>query len=133
MVITRLRCILLFSVLLSLVSHFLAYRVAVYFLCPEPSVSLQCFDTLRVGMAEEDARAVLEPPSILWFIGGPMPDRHHAVQFHKEDVEIVLVFDDGVLIDGRAMVHGQVVRHHLEGRDPIIDTIRLGVRRLEQR
>jgi hypothetical protein len=131
----RLGCILLFGVLLNLISNAVAYRTAVYLLCPEPAVSLECFDTLRAGMAEEEARFTLEGPWVC-FIGCCMqapPLRHREVQFRDGDLQIVLVIDDGILIDGQATVNGQVVRHQLEPRDPVLDTIRLGLRRLEQR
>lgn len=125
----RLGCILLFGVLLNVIGTGLAYRTAVYLLIPEPAVSLECFDILRPGMAEDDARAILEPPQHLWHWGGPMPRPHHEVQFRDADLEIVLVIDDGILTDGRATENGQVVRQHLEPRDPVFDTIRLGMRR----
>jgi hypothetical protein len=52
----RLSGILLISILLSLVGNVVAYQSAVYLLCPEPAVSLECFDLLRAGMAESEAR-----------------------------------------------------------------------------
>jgi hypothetical protein len=129
----RLGGILLVSILLSLVTNAVAYRTAVYLVCPEPAVSLECFDLLRPGMGEEEARGLLEPPCILDHIGGPWRlARHREVPIRDADLEIVLIFDDGILTDGRATVNSQVVRRHLEPRDPILDPIRLALRRIEQ-
>ncbi len=43
----------------------------------------------------------------------------------------MLVIDDGALTDGRAILKGEVVRQQLEPRDPIVDTVRLGLHQLE--
>jgi hypothetical protein len=135
----RLGCILFFGVLLNLIGNFLAYRTAVFFVGPQPAVSLECFDLLRAGMAEDDARTILEPPQVIWFFSGPDPApppppplRHREIQFREKDLEVLLVFDNGILTAGRATENGQVVRQHLEPDEPILDPIRVGLRRLEQ-
>src|SRR5215469_13054107 len=95
----RLGCILFFGVLLNLVGSFLVYRSAVFFLCPEPAVSLECFDTLRSGMTEGEARNILERPRMflcdlggpcmeipLGDLGGPIPPAHHELPFRGDDL-----------------------------------------------
>jgi len=133
----RLGSILAVTVLLSLVVNFFAYRVTVWLLCPEPDVTLACFDTLRPGMSEDDARAAVGRPLMFFRLGNRLRAprvflRDHELKFAGDEVQIVLVVKGGVLSDGRASVNGQVVREHLQPREPVLDTIRAGLCRLER-
>jgi hypothetical protein len=125
----RLTFILVAGVLVGLAGNVLASRIAVSLLCPEPTVSLECFDRLRRGMTEKEALVCC---GFSIFIDAPpprhQPPRHQQLQFgNDEDLEIVLVIDDGILSDGRATVSGRLVRPHLDAADPLLDPIRLGL------
>src|SRR6185503_6835822 len=97
----RLGSILAVTVLASLVANFFAYRGAVYVLCPEPDVTLECFDTLRSGMSEDDARAAVGRPLMFFHLGNHfraprLLPPHHELKFVGDDVQIVLFIKDGV-------------------------------------
>jgi hypothetical protein len=130
----RIAGILAVGMLLNFAINIVAYRAAVCVLCPEPAVTLESFDRLRDRMRQQEAIAFLESPCIdrICQCEAPPQQGRQVLHFRQKDIAIALLIEDGLLREGTATLNGQVVRHHLEPRDPILDTLRQGLRRLER-
>ena len=140
MVITKVKLgsILTACLLLNLAGTALVVRLAVHCLCPRPEISLDCFETIRPGMswyqvlAAIRSREQLALEAVAVRLHAHGLKGHHVWHFRGNDAELQLETVDGILTDGRATLNGRVVRRHLEPRDPVLDPIRLVVRRLDR-
>jgi hypothetical protein len=130
---SRLGVILVASLLLNLALSALAQRIAVFLMCPEPGISLDCFDTLRAGMPWDQVLATISSREQFMLHAGIRLHRegHHVWRFHGNEVELALETSDGTLTAGTASVNGRVVRGNLQTWEPMADPLRLLVRRLD--
>ncbi len=132
----RLGVLLTAGILVHIAGAAVAHRIALYLLVPEPCVSMECFDILRPGMARDQVLVTIDPHQLGWdLVGmerlGVMANGREVLTFDKNGLDIELVLQDGILIDGTATIGGRLVRAHLEPRDPILDAVRQGLCRLD--
>jgi hypothetical protein len=130
---SRLGVILVASLLLNLALSALAQRIAVFLLFPEPGISLDSFDTLRAGMPWDQVLATITSREQFMLNAGIRLHREgqHVWRFRGNEVELALETSDGILTAGKATVHGRVVRGNLQPWEPLVDPLRILVRRLD--